>query len=230
MSEADVRRSIGAVEDEWVMTCPACGSEQRAAECVMGTLGNLVHCRCRHCATDFSLKRRRPRVEDVDPGDDDLGPLDLPLPGDIGDEEGHVDYNQAVLHDLDHCRRCHGEIDADELENNDGICDECATNTAEEDGLAAQVADDVDETERALAQPDEDGDEKIILHDIEGMARKSGTDDDGNKWVQFEVDAFAEQEPGECSICGDELESGWMCLDGGEEVCDKHVDLEGGVE
>lgn len=266
MSEADVRRRLGAAEDEWVMTCPACGSEQRAAECVMGTLGNRVHCRCRYCGMDFSRLRSRGRrtwlpkreqteaVGDPDDGDDDLGPLDLPLPGDIGDEEGHIDYNQAVIHDLDHCLRCHGEIDADEFENNDGLCDECATDEVEEDDLADREAEPArrcadcgtslgpTETEycgSCQAAADADGeaidrlesgveDEKITLHDIEGIARKSGTDDDGNKWVQFEVDALADQEPGECSICGDDLESGWMCLDGGEEICDEHVDLDGG--
>jgi len=68
--------------------------------------------------------------------------------------------------------------------------------------------------------------EIIRLHNVEGIARKSGTDDHGNAWIEFEVDAFAEQEPGECSICGAELESGWLCLDGGDEVCDEHVTTE----
>ena len=66
--------------------------------------------------------------------------------------------------------------------------------------------------------------EAIVLHDVQGIARKSGTDEHGNEWVEFEVDAFAEQEPGECSICGETLHDGWMCLDGGEEVCSSHVE------
>lgn len=66
--------------------------------------------------------------------------------------------------------------------------------------------------------------ETIKLHDIEGFSRKSGTDEHGCQWIQFEVDAFAEQLPGECSVCGAEIESGWTCLDGGEEVCDEHVE------
>lgn len=65
--------------------------------------------------------------------------------------------------------------------------------------------------------------EKIVLRDIEGFAVLSGTDQDGLTWTQFEVDEFAEQEPGECDICGKELWSGWVCLDGGDEVCDCHV-------
>ncbi len=34
--------------------------------------------------------------------------------------------------------------------------------------------------------------EQIILHDISGIARKYGIDAQGNQWVQFEVDHFAE--------------------------------------
>lgn len=65
--------------------------------------------------------------------------------------------------------------------------------------------------------------EKIILHDIEGIARLSGTDEHGCNWVQFEVDYLAEEEDGECSICGETISSGWLCLDGGDEVCSEHV-------
>ena len=68
--------------------------------------------------------------------------------------------------------------------------------------------------------------ETIRLHNIGGFALLSGTDANGNGWKQFEVDHFAEQETGECSICGAELESGWLCLDDGEEVCDDHITYE----
>lgn len=67
--------------------------------------------------------------------------------------------------------------------------------------------------------------ETIKLHDIEGFARKSGTDEHGCQWIEFEVDYLAEQEVGTCSICESEIESGWLCLDGGEEVCSDHVEL-----
>jgi hypothetical protein len=60
---------------------------------------------------------------------------------------------------------------------------------------------------------------------VEGFARQSGTDEGGANWIEFEVDYGAEQEPGECDICGAEIETGWMCLDGGEEVCDEHVEI-----
>lgn len=69
--------------------------------------------------------------------------------------------------------------------------------------------------------------EKIVLHDVEGIARKSGTDQNGCAWLQFEVDYFAEQEDGECSICGATIFKGWLCMDGGDEVCDEHVTWEG---
>jgi hypothetical protein len=64
----------------------------------------------------------------------------------------------------------------------------------------------------------------IRLHDIEGISRLSGTDASGNKWIQFEVDYFAEQHDGECSICAAVLTQGWMCLDGGDEVCGEHIE------
>lgn len=66
-------------------------------------------------------------------------------------------------------------------------------------------------------------DEKVVLHGIEGIARLSGYDEYDNQWVQFMVDELAGEEPGQCEICHLELWSGWMCLDGGEEVCAEHV-------
>lgn len=66
-------------------------------------------------------------------------------------------------------------------------------------------------------------DDKVLLHNVEGISRLSGTDQNGCQWVQFEVDHLAEQEDGECSICDKTIGSGWTCLDGGEEVCDDHV-------
>ena len=65
--------------------------------------------------------------------------------------------------------------------------------------------------------------ETVKLTNIEGIARKSGIDDDGCEWIEFDTDYFAEQEPGVCAICGATIESGWMCLDGGDEVCSEHV-------
>lgn len=66
--------------------------------------------------------------------------------------------------------------------------------------------------------------ETITLRNIEGIALKTGTDLHGCQWTEFTVDHFAEQEAGECAICGASLESGWLCLDGGEEVCSTHVE------
>jgi len=70
--------------------------------------------------------------------------------------------------------------------------------------------------------------ERVILSDVEGISRLSGTDQHGARWIEFEVDYFAEQVPGTCVICGATLESGWLCLDGGDEVCSEHVEFEEG--
>ena len=67
--------------------------------------------------------------------------------------------------------------------------------------------------------------ETITLHNVErGMCHASGTDEHGNLWTEFEVDHMAEQSSGECCICGAELEEGFMCMDGGEEICHDHVE------
>jgi hypothetical protein len=63
----------------------------------------------------------------------------------------------------------------------------------------------------------------VYLNNVSGISRLSGVDEHGNSWIQFEVDYFAEQDDGECAICGEVLIYGWMCLDGGEEICDEHV-------
>jgi hypothetical protein len=65
--------------------------------------------------------------------------------------------------------------------------------------------------------------ENIVLTNVEGITRKSGTDQHNCQWTEFAVDSFAEQEPGECQVCGKTIHSGWTCLDGGDEVCDAHV-------
>ena len=49
------------------------------------------------------------------------------------------------------------------------------------------------------------------------------TDQNGAHWITFEVDYFAEQVDGECVECGCVLAAGWLCLDGGEEVCNAHL-------
>lgn len=63
----------------------------------------------------------------------------------------------------------------------------------------------------------------ITLHNIQGISKLSGTDQHGLTWTQFEVDYLAEQEDGECVECHDTLSSGWMCMDGGDELCAEHV-------
>lgn len=72
--------------------------------------------------------------------------------------------------------------------------------------------------------------ERVILSDVEGSARKSGVDQHGNQWTEFTVDYGAEQEPGTCCICGAEIESGWLCLNGGDECCAEHVEFAADTE
>lgn len=64
---------------------------------------------------------------------------------------------------------------------------------------------------------------EITLTNVEGVSRKFGIDQEGNTWTEFEVDYLAEQEMGICVECGAELEVGWLCLDGGDEVCQSHI-------
>jgi hypothetical protein len=61
----------------------------------------------------------------------------------------------------------------------------------------------------------------IHLHDIEGFVRKSGIDEHGNAWIEDEVT----EDPLECDICGEEIWSGWTCLDGGDFICNEHVEF-----
>jgi len=51
------------------------------------------------------------------------------------------------------------------------------------------------------------------------------SDEYGNAFVQFEVDYFAGEKAGVCTICEESIESGWLCLDGGEEYCHDCVDI-----
>ena len=57
------------------------------------------------------------------------------------------------------------------------------------------------------------------------IARLRGQDELDLSWIEFETDWFAGESPANCSICGEEITAGWLCLDGGEEVCASHVNL-----
>ena len=46
----------------------------------------------------------------------------------------------------------------------------------------------------------------------------------GNRWIEFEVDYLAQQDVGKCAECGAEIKTGWLCLDGGDEICESHVE------
>jgi len=55
----------------------------------------------------------------------------------------------------------------------------------------------------------------IKLTNIEGISRLSGTDEQGNAWIQFEVDYFAEQLEGECHTVGNRWPMGGCAWTGG---------------
>lgn len=64
-----------------------------------------------------------------------------------------------------------------------------------------------------------------LYRDAEGVV----TDVAGNVWTHFVVDEFAMQESGTCADCGAETFSGWLCLDGGDEVCMECASIEDGA-
>jgi hypothetical protein len=59
-----------------------------------------------------------------------------------------------------------------------------------------------------------------------GISRLQAEDKHGNAYIEFEVDYFAEQQDGECAMCGKTINHGWLCLDGGEEYCTSCVEVE----
>ena len=64
-----------------------------------------------------------------------------------------------------------------------------------------------------------------VYSDGQGIARQSGTDDYECKWIEIEVDAFAEQSEIICCECEAVTDTGWLCLDGGEERCTDCVEF-----
>ena len=66
---------------------------------------------------------------------------------------------------------------------------------------------------------------RVALTITGGISRLTAEDKHGNTYIQFEVDYLAEQEDGECAICGSTISSGWLCLDGGDEYCGDCVEV-----
>ena len=72
--------------------------------------------------------------------------------------------------------------------------------------------------------------ETIFIAENEGTAipfhcAASGTDPAGAFWVPFEADGSEGEDTSQCAICDDDIESGYLCLDGGTEVCSEHVQI-----
>jgi hypothetical protein len=72
--------------------------------------------------------------------------------------------------------------------------------------------------------------DEIVLHNIQGISRKSGTDQHGAQWIEFDLETVDPGDDGaaasSCAICHEPVWQGWMCLDGGDEVCPEHVVFE----
>jgi hypothetical protein len=60
----------------------------------------------------------------------------------------------------------------------------------------------------------------VFLVTLDGFARKFGNDADGAAWTESERE---DAELDDCAICGALISSGWLCLDGGDVVCDAHI-------
>jgi len=63
-------------------------------------------------------------------------------------------------------------------------------------------------------------DKLIRLSNIEGIARKSGIDQHGNRWIEYSLDFPDDPDyKDECCVCGKLIQEGWLCGDGGEVAC-----------
>jgi hypothetical protein len=47
----------------------------------------------------------------------------------------------------------------------------------------------------------------------------------GQTWVHVLVDPFAMQPAVQCGECEVEADQGWLCLDGGGELCVSHIEI-----
>jgi len=76
-----------------------------------------------------------------------------------------------------------------------------------------------------MAQHTKD-DTTLRLYDVDGIARLSGFDRDGNAWTEYTLEPFDDGPmTDECADCGAEITLGWLCLDGGEVICASHVEI-----
>ena len=65
----------------------------------------------------------------------------------------------------------------------------------------------------------------IHLHHLEGETTFSGTDDKGLVWSQFIISELSDEVPAICAICRQEINTGWHCIDNGDEICNCHVTI-----
>jgi hypothetical protein len=63
----------------------------------------------------------------------------------------------------------------------------------------------------------------MIVVYMEDAMGTTWQDQFGQLWVPIQVDHFAEQSSVDCSVCHNIGDDGWLCLDGGQELCPCHV-------
>jgi len=65
--------------------------------------------------------------------------------------------------------------------------------------------------------------EKIRLYGVDGIARRSGTDEHDAFFIEYDAEEL--ETPDECAICGQPIHgTGWLCMDGGEVFCQNCVE------
>jgi hypothetical protein len=67
----------------------------------------------------------------------------------------------------------------------------------------------------------------VVIPVADGIARLSGLCTNGLMWTEYNLEPYDDGPISDtCSICDAEITSGWLCLDGGEVVCDSHVTIQ----
>ncbi len=67
----------------------------------------------------------------------------------------------------------------------------------------------------------------LMIEDGEAGSRSAVDLETGKVFTEFEREFQPGGSIGYCVVCDTALESGWMCLDGGEEYCEEHVIIGG---
>ena len=58
-----------------------------------------------------------------------------------------------------------------------------------------------------------------------GTARRTATCEENCSFIEFEVDWLAGEDVDFCTVCELAIETGWLCLDGGNVYCHEQVEV-----